>query len=594
MESTEQIRQAANIIDIVSQYTTLRKRGRKFVGLCPFHSEKTPSFTVDDEKQLYHCFGCGAGGDIFTLVMEKENLSFPEALKYLAEKYNIPLPVGKEFSPKFREKKEKLYKINEDTLAYFKKNLFKTEEGQRALDYLKKRNISEEVIQKLKIGYAKNSWDSLLTFFQRKNVPPDVLEKAGLVIRREKKEGYYDRFRGRIIFPIFDPSGKVVGFGGRTLFDADPKYLNSPDTSVYSKGNLLYGLNFCKESIREKGEAILVEGYTDFIALYQAGITNVAAPLGTSLTSDQISLARRFAPRIIVSYDGDDAGKAAALRAISLCFENRAQIGVLVLPKGLDPDSYLRKYGLEKYKNLIKKSIPGLDFLINSMLKKANIDIPEEKAEIARNIWNEIKKIPDSIVISDYIKKTSEYLKIDETTLRSIIKEKQTDKEREEKGGFFQAEKRLLQILIENKETAPNVFPEMKEEDFQGLKSEPIFLVLEEYFKNGKEPKLHELKQKIASSLASYLTEILLEREQASTIEEALDCLYTLRQLSLDNRAKKLKAEIARFERKGEKEKLSALIKQFIETKKQLETLSKRNYQDLSYNKLANTTKERS
>ncbi|GAI91378.1 unnamed protein product, partial [marine sediment metagenome] len=266
---------------------------------------------------------------------------------------------------------------------------------------------------------------------------------------------------------------------------------------------------------------------------------------------DQISLARRFAPRIIVSYDGDDAGKAAALRAISLCFENRAQIGVLVLPKGLDPDSYLKKHGLEKYQNLIKKSIPGLDFLIDSMLKKANIDIPEEKAEIARNIWNEIKKIPDSIVISDYIKKTSESLKIDETTLRSIIKEKQTDKEREEKGGFFQAEKRLLQILIENKETAPNVFPEMKKEDFQNLKSEPIFSALIELFKEGKESNIHELKQKIASSLVSYLTEILLEKEQESTIEEALDCLYTLRQLSLDNRAEKLKAEIARFERKG-------------------------------------------
>jgi len=594
MEFTEQIRQAANIIDIVSQYTTLRKRGRKFVGLCPFHSEKDPSFTVDDEKQLFHCFGCGVGGDVFTLVMEKENLSFPEALKYLAEKYNIPIPQRSKTSREALKLEEKLFKINEEALAFFKKNLFNTKEGQQALDYLKKRNISEEVIQKLKIGYVKNSWDSLLTFFQRKNIPPDVLEKAGLVIRREKKEGYYDRFRGRIIFPIFDPSGKVVGFGGRTLFDAEPKYLNSPDTAVYSKGHLLYGLNFCKESIREKGEVILVEGYTDFVALYQTGITNIAAPLGTSLTSDQISLARRFAPRIIVSYDGDDAGKAAALRAISLCFENRAQIKVLVLPRGLDPDSFLKKYGRDKYLNLMKKSIPGLKFLIDSILQEANIDIPEEKAKIVREVVKEIEKIPDSVARSEYLRKASEYLSVDEETIRSITQQVSFEEKREERGAFFPAEKRLLQILIEVREIAPYVFAEMKEEDFQGLKSEPIFSAFVTYFKKGKEPKLHELKQKIAPSLASSLTEILLEKEQTSTIEEAMDCLYTLRQFSLENRARKLKVEITRSERKGEKEKLSTLIKQFIETKKQLETLSKRNYQDLSFNKSANAVKERS
>ncbi|UCC38680.1 MAG: DNA primase [Candidatus Aminicenantes bacterium] len=594
MEFIEQIRQAANIIDIASQYTTLRKRGRKFVGLCPFHSEKAPSFTVDDEKQLFHCFGCGAGGDIFTLVKEKENLSFPEALNYLAEKYNIPIPTRKKFSPQRQKQNEKLYKINEDTLAFFKKNLFNTQEGHKALDYLKKRNIPEEVIQKLKIGYALNSWDSLLSFFKGKNISADVLEKAGLVLRREKKEGYYDRFRGRIIFPIFDLSGKTVGFGGRTIFEEDPKYLNSPDTPVYSKGNLLYGLNFCKESIREKGEVILVEGYTDFVALYQEGITNIAAPLGTSLTSQQVSLARRFAQRIIVSFDSDAAGKAAALRAISICFENGAQIRVLILPKDLDPDSFLKKYGPEKYNELIKKSLPGLTFLMDSMLKKANINIPEEKAKVVKEVAKEIEKMPDSVVRSEYLKRASEYLSVDEATFRSMIQQKPSEEMQEEKGGFFLAEKRLLQILIENKEIAPNIFPEMKKEDFQGLKSEPIFSLLVECFKKGEEPNFHEPEQKIDPSLLRYLTKVRIEEEHTPTTEEALDYLYTLRQLSLENRAKKLKAEITRYERKGEKEKLPTLMKQLIETKKQLEILSKRNYQNQSYIKSANTMKERS
>lgn len=594
MEFNEQIRQAANIIDIASQYTTLRKRGRKFVGLCPFHPEKAPSFTVDDEKQLYHCFGCGAGGDVFTLVMEKEDLSFPEALKYLAQKYNIPIPQSRKISREALKLEEKLFKINEDALAFFKKNLFNTKEGQQALDYLKKRDISDDIIQKLKIGYAPDTWDSLLSFFKRKNIQPSLLEKSGLVLRREKKEGCYDRFRGRIIFPIFSLSGKVVGFGGRTVVNAEPKYLNSPDTPVYSKGNLLYGLNFCKESIREKGELILVEGYTDFVALYQAGITNIAAPLGTSLTSQQVSLASRFAPRIIISYDGDDAGKAAALRAISLCFEKGAQIRVLVLPKDLDPDSFLKKHGRDKYLNLMKKSTPGLEFLIDSMLQGADVKIPEVKAKIVREVAKEIEKMPDYVVRSEYLKKASEHLSVDEEALRSIIRQESSEEKREERDLFFPAEKRLLQILIEAREIAPYVFAEMKVEDFQGLKSEPIFSVFVDCFNKRKETNFHELKQKITPSLASSLTEILQEKEQTSTVEEAMDCLYTLRQFSLENRARKLKAEITRSERKGEKEKLSDFIKQLIETKKQLETLSKRNYQNLSYNKPANTMKERS
>jgi DNA primase len=593
MEIVDQIRQTASIVEIASQYTTLKRRGNKHVGLCPFHSEKAPSFTVDDEKQLFHCFGCGAGGDIFTLVMERENLSFPEALKYLAEKYNIPLPKKREFSPQLQKLEEKLFKINENTLAFFKKNLFATKEGEKALEYLKKRDISEEIIQKLKIGYALNSWDSLLSFFKEKKVPPKLLEQAGLVLYNQKKDSYYDRFRGRIIFPIFSLTGKVVAFGGRTIFNAEPKYLNSPDTPVYSKGKILYGLNFSKESIRETGEVIIVEGYTDFVSLYQAGITNSAASLGTSLTSQQVSLPLRFAPRMIVSYDGDAAGKKAACRAISLCFEKGVQVKILTLPPGIDPDNLIKKSGLNEFKSLIQKSTPGLKFLIASLLEEWRKDIPEEKTKIVRNAVDEIVKMPDPIVRSEYLKQASEYLSVDEEDLRRIIQRKSTEEKSEQEETILNAEKRLLQILLGDKNIASYVFPEMKEEYFQGLKTAPIFAALAKCSKGGKVPDFNELREKIDSSLESSLSKaLMLEKEQAATVEEAFECLNALRQFSLENRKKELKAEIISLEKKGDKEKLRSLLIQRQDIINQLTSLSKRNYQNLSYNNRDISAKE--
>ncbi len=594
MEIIDQIRQVANIVDIASRYTTLKKRGKKYVGLCPFHSEKDPSFTVDDEKQLFHCFGCGAGGDIFTLIMEKENLSFPEALRSLAQKYNIALPQQSKVSPQLRKLEEQLFKINEETLAFFKKNLFTSAEGEKAHDYLKKRGVSEEIIQELKIGYAFNSWDSLLSHFQAKGVSPKLLEKGGLVLFNQKKASYYDRFRGRVIFPIFDLTGKVVAFGGRTIFDDDPKYLNSPDTPVYSKGRILYGMNFCKESIRERGELILVEGYTDFISVYQAGITNAAASLGTSLTSDQTLLALRFAPRMIVSYDGDSAGRSAAGRAVSLCFEKGLQAKVVLLPQDVDPDNFIRKYGADEYKSLILKSAPSLRFLIDSFLQEKKDDSPEEKARVARLVVREVAKIPDSITRSEYLKKVSEYLSIDEGALRRIIQQKSREEKAEEKEPFLPAEKRLLQILYEDEDIAPYVFEEIKEEDIRDLKGKPIFIALSNCFKNGKKPSHHELKEKIDAILLSSLSRVLLEKEQPATVEEAFECINALRQFSLENRSKELKAEIIKSERNGEKEKLRALLSQRQEITRQLSSLSKRSYQNLGYNNETSSTKERS
>jgi DNA primase len=570
MDVIDQIKNTASIVDVASQYTTLRRRGKKHLGLCPFHSEKTPSFTVDEDKQLFHCFGCNIGGDLFTLVMEKENLSFPEALRFLAEKYNIVLPEKRKFSPQLAKLEEKLTKISEDSLAFFRKNLFNTKEGENAQEYLRKREISEELIQKLKIGYALNSWDALLSFFQRKDISPSLLEKAGLVLRRAKKEGHYDRFRGRIIFPIFTPTGKVVAFGGRTIIDQDPKYLNSPDTPIYTKGKLLYGWNFTKDAIREQREIILVEGYTDLLALLQSGIPNVAASLGTSLTSEQVMQASRFESRVIVSYDADAAGIKASLRAISLCFEQGVEISVLTLPKGYDPDSYIRKYGPKEFINKIQESTPGIDFLIEYVRGKKKLS-PEQKNRVARYIVNEIIKIPNSIIQSENLKKLSEELNLKEDVLRFMIKTKTKEEDNKEvQTVFLIAEKRLLQILFHDSNIVPTVIKAMKKEDFTGLQSESIFLIMLDFINNRVDFNILNIREKIDKSLFSSLAKILQEEEQEPSVEEAMECVRALRQFSLENESLGLKHEISRLEKANEIKKALLIMKKLQDVKMQL------------------------
>lgn len=578
MEIIDQIRQAANIVELASQYTTLKRAGRKHVGLCPFHSEKTPSFTLDEEKQLFHCFGCGSGGDVFTLIMEKENLGFPEAVRYLAEKYNIPLPERKRHSPQYKKLEEGIQKITEDALAHFRKNLHNTDEGKKALVYLHKRQFSDETIQKFKIGYALNSWDAVISAFQKQNIAPRDLEKAGLAIYHQAKNSFYDRFRGRVIFPIFSESGKVVAFGGRSLFDAEPKYLNSPDTPIYTKGRLLYGLNFSKESIREAQEIIIVEGYTDFVALYQAGITNLVAPLGTSLTPDQIGLANRYARKLIVCFDGDNAGIKASARAVSLGFEKGMQTDIINLPKGSDPDSFIKKNGVAAFHKLKEGSVPGLKFLIQYQKKGVAYQAPEEKSRIVKNIALELGKIPDLVVRGDYIKQASEYLQVEEGVLRSIITKKTDDISEKAKIRFLPAEEILLKILFRDKGVTSRIIDFIKEDYYTGLKGEPIFREIKKsYMKNKKIPDFHEFKQILDKSVYSALSEIQFEENTPYTFEVAKDCIESLKDRSLERKCAELDAQIKQLQRSGNYEKSNELLSQKFAIKKQLSLSIQRN-----------------
>jgi DNA primase len=574
MEIIDQVRQASSIVEIASQYTSLKHRGRKWVGLCPFHSEKTPSFTVDEDKQLYHCFGCGAGGDIFSLLMERENLTFPEALKSLAERYHVPLPAQQRVHPEILKLEEKLFKANELALGYFRKNLTGTAEGKKALDYLKKRGLSDETIQTLKIGYAMNAWTALIDFFKSKDVPVSLLEKGGLALAGSRPGEFRDRFRGRVIFPIFSLTGRIVAFGGRTVFDAEPKYLNSPETPLYSKGKLLYGLNFTKDAVRKEGTAILVEGYTDFSSLYQAGITNVVASLGTALTPWQVGQAMRFGSRLVVNYDGDSAGRTAAARAVPLGLEKGLNIDVLVLPDDLDPDGFIREHGRDKYLALLKKPIPGIDFLIDALAAAARMGIPEEKGRVARAVIKEIEKVPDPVARGEYLRRASAKLGVPEELIRTMIENRPPDKGAEEPGLFCPAEKRLFQILMSDPSLAPYVFSECGDEVFQGLRSEPVFQYILGCFKNDEGWSFPGLQGKVPPALLSQLARALFEKASVGSIEEAQECLRSLRKVQLQNRLKDIQQKIARSEKKGEKEELLALLYQKQDVTKQILSLA--------------------
>lgn len=368
-EAKEEVRKAADIIEIIGQYVQLKKRGQNYIGLCPFHSERSPSFTVNQDKQIYHCFGCGRGGDVFSFWMEYHNLSFPQSLKDLAERYNIELPRYGSLRDE-REKaelRELLFKTNGLAADYFHTVLVRSPEGKPGGDYFSRRGISRETISKFKLGYAVNKWDGLINYLRTKNISLDAGAKAGLLVSK-KDGGYYDHFRGRIIFPIFDLNHQVIGFGGRVLDDSLPKYINTPETPLYHKGYSLYGLDSAFRNIREEGLAIIVEGYMDMLALRQHGISNVVATLGTAFTSNQIRRLKGYTKEVIVLFDPDDAGREAALKSFPLFLNEGVSAKVLVLPQGEDPDSFVNRYGADEFRGLLKGAVPIFDFYLDQAL----------------------------------------------------------------------------------------------------------------------------------------------------------------------------------------------------------------------------------
>ncbi len=420
-ETIQQVIQAADIVDVVGDYVSLKKRGANMIACCPFHNEKTPSFYVSPSKQIYKCFGCGKGGDAVRFVMDLENLGYPEAIKWLAKKYGIEI-VEKEFTDAeltAQNERESLFIVSEFARDYYKNYLLNTDEGQSiGLSYFKERGFNQQIIDTFELGFAPDGMDVFTKHALKNGFTLNVLEKAGLSIVREDKDPI-DRFRGRVIFPIHNVAGKPVAFGARILKKDPkaPKYLNSPETDIYHKSHLVYGVFQAKTAIRKEDVCFLVEGYTDVNSLYQAGVENVVASSGTSLTKEQIQLIRRFSNNITVLYDGDAAGIRASLRGTNLILEEGMNVRVVLFPDGEDPDSFVRKVGSEEFTKYIAEH--QQDFIrFKTELSLQDIgDDPVKKAEFISELVDTISLIPDAIKRSVFYKETADLLKIDEQVL---------------------------------------------------------------------------------------------------------------------------------------------------------------------------------
>ena len=487
-EILEKIKSQNDIVDVISERVRLRKSGRNFTGLCPFHNEKTPSFSVSQEKQIYKCFGCGEAGNVISFVMKEKNLPFIEAVKYLANRANIPLEMNNGEKSKSAKKKELLYRVNVEAAKFFFSNLMN---NQNAKEYFLNRGIKEETIKKFGLGFANDSWNSLMFYLRKKGINDVLLEEAGLISVNKEKGRKYDRFRNRVMFPVFDYQGRVIGFGGRVLDDSKPKYLNSPETLVFQKGTNLYGLNFALKHNMSERYFVIVEGYMDLISLHQYGITNVVASLGTALTINQARLLKRYADKVIISYDADMAGQMATLRGLEILRTAGFDVRVLNIPQGKDPDEYVRSNGKEAFLKLINSAEPLIDY----RMKKAEegIDFKNSQSLIlyAKRIMEIISDL-DPVEKDVYIKKASENTGIKEQTLYDILKSKmkgnrennfRNNKEEDRsklyvEPGFLKAERSILKIMLENKEYLQYIEERISENDFILLEHKEIFTII--------------------------------------------------------------------------------------------------------------------
>ena len=399
----EEIRESNDLVDLVLTYIDLKQKGNSFVGLCPFHNENTPSFTVTPSKQLFHCFGCGAAGNVYSFVMQMENYSFYEAIKFLAERINYTLPENDKNPPDFIDNKKELYEINKISARFFYDNLI-SDAGRSTREYLKSRGLTTNICKKFGLGYSLNQWDKLYNHLLSKGFTLDTMLRAGLVIKNNNNK-IYDRFRNRLMFPIFDSSNKVVGFGGRALLDEEPKYLNSPETAIFDKSKNLYGINFARLS-RSK-ELLLVEGYMDVISLYQGGFANGVASLGTAFNDHHARALRKYADTIIIIFDNDKAGSAATLKAIKILQKNGLKTKIVTLNHAKDPDEYLKKFSKEDFLQEILNAKNHMDFQIDYIKKDLDLNKTEDKIEFVKQVAMVLKNIKSQVELEAYIEQVS-------------------------------------------------------------------------------------------------------------------------------------------------------------------------------------------
>ncbi|HTG29360.1 MAG TPA: DNA primase [Methylomirabilota bacterium] len=547
----ERVKQQADIVRVIGEYLRLKKSGQNFTGLCPFHAEKSPSFAVHPTKQIYHCFGCGVGGDVFKFVMEMDKVAFPEAIRIVAEKCGIAIPRPKASSPEERKENQQrtlLVEMHREAQTFFAQQLGGTLEGKAARAYLEDRGLDKDAIARFGIGYAPSGGDALLRFLKSKYKEPLLIE-SGLVSRDQSGGArMYDRFRRRITFPIANDSGKIVAFGCRALGDDQPKYLNSPETPIYSKSNVLYHLVRAKEALRRADFAVLVEGYMDAIAVARAGISNVVASCGTSLAEPQIKLLSRFTKRVIVNYDPDTAGQLATERSISLLLENDFEVRVLALPamnltaddgtkysKNADPDLYIREMGVEAYTKLLKDAPPYVDYLIERA-RHMDLSTGEGKLRAVNFLLPYVQKIPNRLLRSEWATRIAQQLRLEEPVLRAALSKAAAER----RSGLKVApelvgraakpvERRLIRMLAEADSFRRDLALRLSDAGLcVGLETEKVFAALIAANLAGSTIEATEIAASLEERDRRMLFEILFEESSEFTWEEAESCIESL------------------------------------------------------------------
>ena len=577
----DRVKQQADIVRVVGEYVRLKKNGQNFTGLCPFHSEKTPSFAVHPVKQIYHCFGCGAGGDVFKFVMEMDKCDFMEAVRTVADKCGIAIPRSRERSPEERREQQQritLVELHREAMAFFARQLQSTVEGKAARGYLADRGLDAEAIARFGLGYAPSGGDALLRCLKMK-CPEKLVELAGLA-SRDPSGRVHDRFRRRIMFPISNESGKVVAFGGRALGDDLPKYLNSPETPIYVKSGVLYHLDHAKEAIRAADATILVEGYMDTIAVARVGISNVVASCGTSLTEMQVKLLSRFSRRVVVNYDPDAAGQAATERSLSILLEHNCDVRVLALPGGKDPDTFIRTEGGAAYRKLLEGAPAYLDYLIGRA-RQLGVASVEQKLRAMNFLMPFVQRIPNALLRSEWASRIAQQLRVDEPVLREALRRAAAGRRSEVKTqpglvgrAAKPAERRLVQMLMEESDFRERLGREIRAHQLHlGLETERILGALLEACAAGTTADAVSVAPKLEEYDRRLLFEIAFESGAEASWEEAESCLEVLRRRKSEEELASVQQQIeacAGSGSGGDGEELRALQARKLELRRRL------------------------
>jgi DNA primase len=568
-----------DIVDVISGYMSLKKSGTNYMCLCPFHSEKSPSFSVSSTKQIFNCFGCGVGGNVITFVQKMERLEFIETLKFLADRAGIEVnDAQNEQQLKKLDLYKALYRINQETARFFYSNLNKS---KAPMEYLKGRGLNDNTLKSFGLGYALNEWNSLMNYLRQKGFSQELMQKAGLIAKSEKSNGYYDKFRNRVMFPIIDLKGNVIAFGGRVMDDSKPKYLNSPETPIFSKGENIYGLNFVKKQ-QNIENIIVVEGYMDVIALHQYGITNAVASLGTAFTENQAKLLKRFSNEIIIAYDADIAGQSATLKGLAVLEKEGCNVGVITIPTGKDPDEFIRKEGVEAFRDRSKKNVSLIEYKIDNAKKGLNIDNIQDRIKFTKEFSLILKDIESNVEVDAYIKKYSNIMRVNEVSIyaelnrlkekhkngnnkHNIVNIKNT--EEKPKNGELIAEIYLLNICMTDSNKAKNIFAVLNPESFTHLLCKEIAYIIVDKLNEGKSLNAGEIISKLENvekqnKAAKLLNYELPDKELDGLIQSSIDMINKSKTLK---KIVELTSEMDELFQTGEKDKANEIYNEIKE-----------------------------